>query len=88
MLEWGVIPDDYQRHRSLWAEVIRLAIADARMKGKNFSSLRKDAINWIFDDRRAVEANSFVSICGLLDVPPGRIRDRIRKILEIEGGVD
>ena len=75
------LSDDFQRHRNLWAEVMRVAIADAQMKGKNFSGMRKDAINWIFDDGRALEMNSFVSICRMLDIPPERIRSRIRQIL-------
>ena len=79
------VPEDCQRHRNLWAEVIRVAIADAQMSGKNFSGYRKDAINWIFDDGRAREANSFVSICSLLDFPPERIRARLRKILGMRG---
>jgi len=75
------IPEDFQRLRNLWAEVIRVAIADAQMSGRNFSGYRKDAINWIFDDGRAKEVNSFVSICGLLDVSPEQIRARLRKML-------
>lgn len=73
-----------QRSKRLWIAVVQQAIDDAMGRAsfapgppEEIESIQREALCWIFQDRVPV-ANSFHSICDLLDIDPDRARERLR----------
>lgn len=56
----------------LWAEVIRQAYDDV---GHKDPRIRRDASDWFMSERR--EICSFLWVCDMLGLDPGRIRKRV-----------
>jgi len=75
-----------QRSKYLWIAVVHQAIDDAKGGAGSAShspdeirSIQREALTWIFQDRSTV-ANSFHSICAMLDIDPDWARQRLRQV--------
>ena len=73
-----------QRSKRLWIAVVQQAIDDAMGRAsfvpgspEESQSIQREALRWIFQDRSPA-ANSFHSICDILDIDPDRARERLR----------
>lgn len=73
-----------QRSKRLWIAVVQQAIDDAMGRAsfvpgspEEIQCIQREALRWIFQDRSPV-ANSFHSICDILDIDPDRARERLR----------
>ncbi|WP_374690688.1 hypothetical protein [Accumulibacter sp.] len=73
-----------QRSKRLWIAVVQQAIDDAMGRAsfapgspEEIEIIQREALRWIFQDRVPV-ANSFHSICDLLDIDAGRAREGLR----------
>jgi hypothetical protein len=72
----------------MWAAVVRRAVVDwVLYREHTAAKLRKlgqDADKWLFDDidNSATEIASFLAVCDILDVDPGIIRERIKRLSE------
>jgi len=82
-----------QRSKRLWIAVVQQAIDDAKGRSsfapgspEEIESIQREALRWIFQDRLPV-ANSFDSICDLLDIDPDRARERLRQNPAIRRGI-
>ena len=83
-----------QRSKRLWSAVIHQAIEDAKGNvrsvedsEKNIGGIQREALIWIFHGISKA-ANSFDSICGLLDIDPDRARQRLRLLPGIRQGLN
>ena len=73
-----------QRSKRLWIAVVQQAIDDAMGRAsfapgspEEIQSIQREALRWIFQDRSPV-ANSFHSICDILDIDPDQARECLR----------
>jgi len=73
-----------QRSKRLWIAVVQQAIDDAMGRAsfapgspEEIQCIQREALRWIFLDRVPL-ANSFHSICDILDIDPDRARERLR----------
>ncbi|AJP48011.1 hypothetical protein PG1C_05170 [Rugosibacter aromaticivorans] len=83
-----------QRSKRLWIAVLHQAIEDAKgnvrsieKSERSIGGIQREALIWIFHGISNT-ANSFNSICGLLDIDPDRARQRLRVVLGIRRGLD
>ncbi|EXI71419.1 MAG TPA: hypothetical protein PK440_20940 [Candidatus Accumulibacter phosphatis] len=82
-----------QRSKRLWIAVVQQAIDDAMGRGsfapgspEEIQCVQREALRWIFHDRSSA-ANSFHSLCDLLDIDPDRARERLRQNPAIRRGI-
>jgi hypothetical protein len=82
-----------QRSKRLWIAVVQQAIDDAMGRAsfapgspEEIRSNQREALSWIFHDRSPA-ANSFHSICDLLDIDPDRAREHLRQDPAIRRGL-
>ncbi len=80
-----------QRSRRLWIAVLYQAIEDAKgwsaqTSGSGIGGIQQEALTWIFHDRSRA-ANSFYSICDLLEIDPDWARQRLRRVPAIRRGL-
>ena len=82
-----------QRSKRLWIAVVQQAIDDAMGRAsfapgspEEIESIQREALRWIFQDRSPV-ANSFHSICDILDIDPERAREHLRQDPAIRRGL-
>jgi hypothetical protein len=83
-----------QRLRRLWIAVLHQAIEDARGNVRSVENLeikiggnQREALTWIFNGISRA-ANSFDSICLLLDIDPDWACQRLRLVPGIRRGLD
>ena len=83
-----------QRLRRLWIAVLHQAIEDAmgnarslEKSEKSIGGIQREALMWIFNGISRA-ANSFDSICLLLDIDPDWARQRLRLVPGIRRGLD
>lgn len=83
-----------QRLRRLWIAVLHQAIEDARGSVKSVENQdnriggnQREALTWVFNGIPSA-ANSFDSICLLLDIDPDWARHRLRLVPGIRRGLD
>ncbi len=83
-----------QRLRRLWIAVLHQAIEDARGNVRSVENQeikiggnQREALMWIFNGIPRA-ANSFDSICLLLDIDPDWARQRLRLVPEIRRGLN
>ena len=83
-----------QRLRRFWIAVLYQAIEDARGNVRSvenqeirIGSIQREALTWIFNGISRA-ANSFDSICLLLDIDPDWARQRLRLVPGIRRGLD
>jgi hypothetical protein len=83
-----------QRLRRLWIAVLHQAIEDAMgntrsldKSEKSIGGIQREALTWIFNGIPRA-ANSFDSICLLLDIGPDWARRRLRLVPGIRRGLD
>lgn len=83
-----------QRSKRLWIAVLYQAIEDAKgnvrsieKSDKSSGLVQREALIWIFHGI-AKAANSFNSICGLLDIDPDRARQHLRLVPGIRRGLE
>lgn len=83
-----------QRLRRFWIAVLHLAIEDARGNVRSVENqeikigcIQREALTWIFNGISRA-ANSFDSICLLLDIDPDWARQRLRLVPGIRRGLD
>ena len=74
------------RSKRLWIAVVHQALDDAKGGARSatsspeeIQSIQREALTWIFHDRSKV-ANSFHSICEVLDIDPDWARKHLRRI--------
>lgn len=86
--------DVIQRSKRLWIAVLHQAIEDAKgnvrsieKSERSIGGIQREALIWIFHGISNA-ANSFNSICGLLDIDPDRARQRLRVVPGIRRGLD
>ena len=82
-----------QRAKRLWVAVVHQAIDDAKGHARfatnspeEIRSIQREALTWIFLDRSNV-ANSFQSICDILDIDADWARKRLCRIPAIRRGL-
>jgi hypothetical protein len=82
-----------QRSKRLWIAVVQQAIDDAMGRAsfapgspEEIRSIQREALSWIFQDRSPV-ANSFHSICDLLDIDPTGLASTCGRILRFAAGL-
>ena len=82
-----------QRSKRLWIAVVQQAIDDAVGRTsfapgspEEIQCIQREALSWIFHDRSPA-ANSFHSLCDLLDIDPDRARERLRQNPAISRGL-
>ncbi len=72
-------------HVRLWASVIRRAVVDWVLykdhEKAKLRSIGKEAEQWLFSEDTA-SMNSFLPVCGYLNLAPEVVRDRIRNLSE------
>lgn len=83
-----------QRLRRLWIAALHQAIEDANGNVRSAENQevriggnQREALTWIFNGISRA-ANSFDSICLLLDIDPGWARQRLRLVPGIRRGLD
>lgn len=75
--------------RGLMAGIIDQAVRDfiSWRIGGGSKCYGESAQNWIFGEENQGASNSFVTVCGIIDLDPDRVRDAlVEKIVDAEAG--
>ena len=74
----------YKACRALWVSVLWQGVCDAVRLASAARPWRRaysdDAVEWIMADEE--EVGSFRWICGVVNLDPGRVRERVAKMIE------